>query len=87
MTDAEGTAVRQQVDALIAHAKSDGAYAARLREDPQPELSAAGFDGELLETLSREIAPPDVEGFARCTFTCDRFSCAITSCGYFPLSN
>ena len=63
--------------------------------DPNETLRAAGFDGEALESLTRELSNSEVEGFminrprplADCTYTCDRYSCSITVCGNIPLTS
>jgi hypothetical protein len=87
MPDNDDTAMRERVDALLAKARSDETFAFSLKDDPDTVLRAAGFTDETLETLTREIGSSEVEGFQRCSWTCDRYSCWVTACGNIPYSN
>jgi hypothetical protein len=82
--------VRRRVDAMLEQARQDDTFAHSLREDTENTLKAQGFEEAVLEELTREINPSEVEGFQKCTWTCDRTTTCIlrvTACGNFPMSN
>jgi hypothetical protein len=83
----DATAVRARLDDLLAKAKSDDTFAYSLEHETEATLQAAGFEGEALETITRELGGSEVEGFRACSWTCDRYSCWVTACGNIPMSN
>ena len=87
MNESEQPDIRARVEAFLDQARSDNALVERLRQDPSETLRAAGFDGEDIETLSQELGGSEVQGFMKCTWTCDRYSCMVTMCGNIPFSN
>jgi transposase len=83
MADNIDPTIRPRVDALVAKARSDDAFAFSLRSDPDATLRAEGFADGLLETLTRELGDTEVEGFQRCWRTCDWLTCILTYCSYY----
>jgi hypothetical protein len=79
MTEPIPADIRSKVEALVAKAQADDTFAFRLREEPEAVLTAEGFTGDALSTLTRELSDEGVEGFVRC----DRISCIFTSCTYW----
>jgi hypothetical protein len=76
--------VRGRADVVLDRARSDADFRQRLRSDPRRTLSDAGIPEGALADLGMEL---HVIPFDRCNYTCDRYSCIVTWCGYIPLSN
>ena len=79
----ESDDVRERAESLIARASADETLLEQLRSDPGAVLSAEGFSGEALDTLSSEISGADVQGFRRC----DRYTCIVSICGNWEIGN
>jgi hypothetical protein len=79
MADNVDSTVRAKIDALIARARADDAFAFELTNAPEATLQAEGFGGEVLEVMAGELGNDDVAGYVRC----DRISCLLTSCTFW----
>lgn len=78
---------RAEIQKVLDRAKGDDAYLEQLKSQPVETLQAAGFPLAEARELSQEFGSGDVSGYARCTYTCDRWSCIATWCGNVPLTN
>lgn len=89
MSDDELAQIRALAESVFERARNDEAYLEQLRDDPAATLQAAGIAADAANQIGADELQPEVTGFKPkdCTFTCDRYSCIITKCGYVPLSN
>jgi hypothetical protein len=89
--NADLNTIRTQLNGVIERAKSDPAFLAQLKSDTVGTLQAAGIPhgaaGELSDQMGFDGG--EVSGYmkAECGYTCDRYSCIATWCGYMPLTN
>jgi hypothetical protein len=87
--DEELAQVRSIAESVLARAREDEGYLTSLREDPVAALQAAGLDEAAARSIGLDewkYGDEEVEGFAICKHTCDRYSCKLTVCGYVPFT-
>jgi len=90
MSDDEIAQIRALTESVLERARNDEAYLEELRTDPVATLQAAGLDEvDAKQVGLDEFQFDEVSGFARaeCKYTCDRWTCKITLCGYVPLTS
>lgn len=87
--DQELAQIRSTAESVLDRARNDEGFLASLRNDPVGALQAAGLsDGDAKQIgLDEWRYGDDAEGFQKCTWTCDRWSCKATICGNVPYSN
>jgi hypothetical protein len=90
MADMNTDDIRGRIQQVLDNARNDPQFWEQFKGDPEGTFKNAGVDADMAHYIVNQelnFSGDDVGGFLKCTFTCDRYSCLATWCGYVPYSN
>jgi len=86
MSQSSFNEIRVAAQSVLDRAKAEPDFLATLTANPVETLQSAGFALEDAREFSQELGTAEVEGYARCVMTCDRWTCIISLCNYVPIT-
>ncbi len=87
MADMNPDDIRGKIQQVLDKAKGDPQFLDQFKGDPETTLQNSGIDADTARYITNQelnFSGDDVAGFQRCSWTCDRYSCIATWCGYVP---